>query len=220
MSYEPRGKMIDLIAAVRAEPQRIFRAPEVSAILCCKTFPSTIDQYLYAAAASGAVFKRQVDGAWYYAGSPISDLLLEKIGVSVQPRNGTAKLVPTGKRSPEEIAASLAHPLAPKMEPWSPPKMVAPRAGSDIPHRSAITQKAPPAASPAPQPAPKDASIPNGAVAEVDEHVDEEPVEFSASLWLDGDIVIYGATETEDGGILITKDQLARLKRLIAWSAM
>lgn len=47
---------------------------------------------------------------------------------------------------------------------------------------------------------------------------DETPEPFNASLWLDGDLVIYGAQHTEDGGVLVTKEQLAHLKRLIAWS--
>lgn len=47
---------------------------------------------------------------------------------------------------------------------------------------------------------------------------DNTPVEFSASLWLDGDLVIYGAQEMDDGGVLLTKDQLAQIKRMVAWS--
>ena len=45
-----------------------------------------------------------------------------------------------------------------------------------------------------------------------------EPVPFNAALYLDGDLIVYGAQEMEDGGMLITKEQLAHLKKLIAWS--
>jgi len=132
MSYEPRGKMVDLVAALRAEPERAFTGQEVAAILCCKNYPSTIDQYVYAACAGGIVFKREVDRVRYYAGAPVSDLLLQKAGISVQPRNGDGRPIPAGKRTAEEVEAALADVRCPKVEPgWTPPKMVAPRAGSD-----------------------------------------------------------------------------------------
>lgn len=45
-----------------------------------------------------------------------------------------------------------------------------------------------------------------------------EPAEFNASLYLDGDLVIYGAQLNEDDSVTITADQLAKLKKLIVWS--
>lgn len=47
---------------------------------------------------------------------------------------------------------------------------------------------------------------------------DDDPMEFDACLWgTSGDLIVYGADTTEDGGILITKAQLAVIRRLIAW---
>jgi hypothetical protein len=43
---------------------------------------------------------------------------------------------------------------------------------------------------------------------------------FNASLWADGDLVLYGVQETDDGGVLVTAEQLTKLKRLIAWSPL
>jgi hypothetical protein len=42
--------------------------------------------------------------------------------------------------------------------------------------------------------------------------------EFNAALWADGDLVIYGAQENEDGSITLSPEQLAIVKRLVAWS--
>jgi hypothetical protein len=51
-----------------------------------------------------------------------------------------------------------------------------------------------------------------------DEGAADEPPEFNAALWADGDLVIYGATETADGGVMLNADQVAKVKSLIAWS--
>lgn len=42
--------------------------------------------------------------------------------------------------------------------------------------------------------------------------------EFDAAVYLDGGLVIWGAQENEDGSVTITAAQLAKLKRLTAWS--
>jgi hypothetical protein len=132
MSYEPRGRMIDLMAALKAEPERIFRATEVAEILRCKNFPSTIEQYLYAASGSGLVYKRKVGADWYYAGVAVSDLLLTKAGVEVAPANGVGRLMPSPNYTPAEVEAARADVRAPKVDPaWTPPKMVSPRAQSE-----------------------------------------------------------------------------------------
>jgi hypothetical protein len=45
-----------------------------------------------------------------------------------------------------------------------------------------------------------------------------EPEEFNAALWLDGDLILRGVQVNEDDSVTITAAQLAKLKRLIAWS--
>jgi hypothetical protein len=246
--------MIEFMAAVNAAPQRVFSMKEVCEILCCKPYRSTVDQYIYAAIADGQVFKREVDGAMYYCGSPVSDALLAKIGITVQPRNGTGALIRT-RRAAEEVEAAMAHVRAPKMDPtWKPPQMVAPRPGSDVkvPRVAPAAAPPPPQAKsleeiesaidranegliaklrerPVPEPEPvsesrvepdheaAEASILEGAGTEEEP---EEKVEFNAAMWLDGDLVIYGAVELEDGGMLIAKENLAKLRQLITWSAL
>jgi DNA-binding transcriptional ArsR family regulator len=53
---------------------------------------------------------------------------------------------------------------------------------------------------------------------EVEAEEPAEPVKFSAAMWDDGDLVIYGAQQTDDGGVLLSKEQLATIKRMVAWS--
>lgn len=46
-----------------------------------------------------------------------------------------------------------------------------------------------------------------------------EPVEqpFNAALWADGELVLYGVQENEDGSFTLTAQQVATIKRMIAW---
>jgi hypothetical protein len=60
--------------------------------------------------------------------------------------------------------------------------------------------------------------LPDGAEGGEETEEDDAPVEFNAALWADGDLVIYGAQANEDGSITLNREQLATVKRLIAWS--
>jgi hypothetical protein len=226
MSYEPRGKMINLVAAVQAEPARLFKAAEVAEILCCKNFPSTIDQYVYAAVAAGVIHKRRAGDAWYYAGSPITDGAFDKAGIAPPSNwsNGTRQ-IRTTPYSPEEVAAAQADARAPKADPtWRPPAMTPPR-GTSAPTESVekTVQPAPaPIATRPPEPAPAlaDASITDGVAAEVDEQgeVAEEAETDAYVSCRTGEIVIVGIDPDEDGRITIPADLVALIKRQIAWS--
>ena len=106
-------------------------------------------------------------------------------------------------RKPFPVPAPAENFRIPKFgEQWEPPKMVVPREGSDSPKTSLTLVDVAPApliaAAPAPEPEP-------------------EPVEFDAVLWAKtGDIVVYGAAETEDGGVLFTPKQ-QELLRSVMW---
>lgn len=214
MSYEPRGKMIDLMAAFRAEPQRVFRGPEVAAMLGCKNYPSSINQYIFAAVAGGIAFKRQVESGWYYAGSPVSDELLLKAGISVQVRPGNGKQV-ASQSTPEQIEAARADPRAPKFgEPWTPPKMTPPRAGNEAP-RAEAQAPAGPAPITAAAPAPPAAPAPQPEAAAAEEDVPQEP--FYARVDIDGDLELFGLVELEGGGFRIAAADVHRLRDMIAW---
>jgi hypothetical protein len=58
----------------------------------------------------------------------------------------------------------------------------------------------------------------NGYVWFLPEVESDEPEKFNAALWLDGDLILRGVQVNEDDSVTITADQLAKLKRLIAWS--
>lgn len=49
---------------------------------------------------------------------------------------------------------------------------------------------------------------------------DEAPVpaDFNAAHWADGDVDLYGLIPLEDGGHRMTREMVAKFKRLIAWS--
>lgn len=48
---------------------------------------------------------------------------------------------------------------------------------------------------------------------------DSEPA-FNAALWADGDLVVYGAQQNEDGSITLNREQLVKIKGLIAWAPL
>jgi hypothetical protein len=231
MSYEPRGKMVDLIAAMRAAPARVFKAEEVASVLCCKNYPSTIDQYVYAAIASGLVFKRRLDGAWYYAGSAVSDELLKTNGIEV-PLSGSGtgpRLMPSPSYSAKEIEAARTDVRAPKVDPaWTPPKMSPPR--GETPRVESRETIWPPAATPQPTQAPAPAGMEWPSVpadpplpeevetVDLTEVEDEEPAqEFDAAIWINGDLDLYGVIELEGGGCRILAKDVQRLRQRLAW---
>lgn len=45
----------------------------------------------------------------------------------------------------------------------------------------------------------------------------QEPVPFNAAYWADGDVVLYGLPEMEDGGVLLSAENLAKLRKMVAW---
>jgi hypothetical protein len=48
---------------------------------------------------------------------------------------------------------------------------------------------------------------------------DSEPEPFNAALWADGDLVLYGLPELEDGGRMVAAEHVAALKRLLGVTA-
>lgn len=44
---------------------------------------------------------------------------------------------------------------------------------------------------------------------------EEEPAQFTAALWADGDLVLNGVQISEDGGVLLTREQVVQVKRLL-----
>jgi hypothetical protein len=217
MSYEPRGKMINLVAAIQAEPERLFKAPEVAEILCCKNFPSTINQYVYASVVAGVIHKRQASNEWYYKGSPITDEDFDKAGVA-RPANWSsgARSIASPAYSPEEVAAARADVRAPKTDPtWKPPQMTPPR-GTSAPvvqvHRETAGDAGGAGAAPAPiatrPPAPSVAPAPPPARLEA--ALDFVPAPFLAAPERAPAPSMVDASMTEgDGGQVDEQDELA-----------
>jgi hypothetical protein len=212
-TYEPRGKMIDLMAALRAQPEKLFTLPEVAGILACKMFPSTVGQYISAAVASARMYHACVRGEWVYSLGEITNAALIASGRA--PRTGglDAKVMAAPKYSVEERGQAAVDPRAPGPSGFVPKPMTPTRPSSEFPRVAAASPAATQAPTPASTEAPVEETIPEAVESA------EEGTEFNATLWLDGDLVIYGATELEDGGVLIKKDQLAQIKRMVTWSS-
>jgi uncharacterized membrane-anchored protein len=99
--------------------------------------------------------------------------------------------------------------------PWTPPKMVAPRATPA------------PTASPAPRAEPQEqpvmslpASVPLEAVkreAEPEEEEQEAQEPFDACMWMNGDLDLHGLLELEGGGHRILAKDVHLLRQRLAW---
>lgn len=227
MSYEPRGRMIEFMAAIRREPARLFTIAEVANVLHCKPFPSTVDQYLFAAVREGLVFRVNLRGEWLYAGSEISDAMLVASGRG--PRDTSGVRVLASPFTDEDRERANSHPRAPGKAGFIPKGMTVPRAGSELhipKFDGRAVQSAPSAPAPAAvqeeqqQPEPETpASPPVSAsaapVQEPDVEEEAEPEPFDARRWLDGDIDLYGLLETDDGAMRIPADKVPALLKLL-----
>lgn len=204
MSYEPRGKVAKLMEEMRQQPDRIWTSQELAAAM--DLHPKAITSYTDAAIRNGALYRKLENGRCQYSLKPFP-------------------------------AAPLADGVNVSAPTWRPPTMTPPRgtsapipsltaAPSPQPHRLdaalAVAAVPPQIATRPPEPAPvvADASILEGASADVDEGEDEaqavEPDAFVSCRT--GEIVIVGIDPDEEGRITLPADLVALIKRQIAWS--
>lgn len=152
-TYIPRGKMIGLVAALQAEPNRIFTAQDVAKLLDCAAFPSTIAHQTAIATQHGVVFKVNIRGDWLYAGSEITDEMLVASGRP--PRSNVGVSISTSPFTAFEREKLVSDPRAPGPSGFVPPPMRPPRPGSEIPRfLSTPVTTLPPAPAPTTTPAP------------------------------------------------------------------
>lgn len=195
MSYEPKGKVKTFIDAMTAQPEKSsWTANEVAAVMGIAQ--SSVSAYLDAPIRHQAIYRSMVDGRILYSLKPLPVVVIDV----ESPKPGSLPL-------------------------WKPPQMMAPRGEQRV-------------IAPAAAPAPAEASMPEDAGAEPEHraqasplvaappHVDpdagsteEEPLDevvpFAAALWTDGDLLLYGTVETEDGGRLIRAADVHKLRRLL-----
>lgn len=116
--YTPHGRMIPLLAAMEAEPDRTFTGAEAAQIMDCDV--RTVTAYVFYAARAGRVFKR-VEGK----GNK------RKLFLRATPFEAPAVPVHTMRAKPlRDWITTDEDVRVPKVVPgWTPPKMVCTRLG-------------------------------------------------------------------------------------------
>jgi hypothetical protein len=201
MSFEPRGKVATLINAMRAAPEKVvWKAGEVATTM--GVAQGNLIAYLRACIEHRMIYRKVEDGRSYFSLTPFPD---------AAPRDPQPLRIPT-------IA---------KPGDWVPPVMTPPRGMTGHVPRAPLPEPlhqvlcvAPPApvAQPEPEPVtlepdvrdePECAEIPAAA----------EAPEFEAALWHDGDLVMYGLEELEDGGYRVPAKNVDSLRWMLGGRA-
>lgn len=195
MEYEPRGKVAILADAMRADPGRIWSTPEVAKVMDVRQ--TAVGTHLDTAIRHGALHRRLENGRCQYALRPFLPPPPPEPRIPVFGKDFSAEQLPP--QHGDETAAKLVKPATSML--WPPAATQAPVATS-----APTSESAEPLADMV-----LDMKV--EAQAQPDEAL--EPVEFNAALWADGDLVIYGAQENEDGSITLMADQTAKLLRLL-----
>jgi hypothetical protein len=143
MAYEPRGKVGNLVQAMRAEPGRIWNSSEVATLL--ETAASSIPAFLDTALRHNMIFRKLENGRTQYSLTPFAPVV---------PPPQHARVVDPTWRPPQMVPPR-----------GTPAPMVAQAAPAPTP----APLPAAPSAPPEPAPVLADASTPEAASAEVDE---------------------------------------------------
>jgi hypothetical protein len=207
MPYEPKGKVANLMLAMRNRPQHLFDTKESALIM--EVAQGQIGAYMLSALEHGVIFSKLIRGRIYYKSTPITDLDVAAL---------CERLDHAGKPGHDDVRS-------PKVDPtWRPPVMSPPREGSGIrvpSLRSAVKAQAgtePIESAPRPQSTPQPTAAPTPSPAPVPEEevVDSEeeqlePVEFNVARWMDGDVIVYGLDVNEDGSITFSSERAKQL---------
>jgi hypothetical protein len=202
MPYEPKGKVANLLLAMRNRPQHLFDAKESALII--EVAQGQVGAYMMSALEHGVIFSKLIRGRIYYKGSPITDL---DVGALCQ------RLDHAGTPGHDDVRS-------PKVDPtWRPPVMSPPREGSGIrvPTLRTAVKLEPIESAPRPEPTPQPTAAPTPSPAPVPEEVADieeeqaEPVEFNVAHWMDGDVIVYGLDVNEDGSFTFSREQAKQL---------
>lgn len=192
MSYEPRGKVGELVAAMRAPGAiPVWSSAECAAVMGIMT--TNLPAYIDAAVKNGAVHRRMENGRCYFSLQPFA---------AEEARPATVLEIPTMS-----------------VPGWKPPKMTAPR-GEAAPRVILRDPLPKPIPAPVPAPAPIVVAAPPSPPAqpletEEPEPEDEEAVAFNAALWADGDLCLFGLVELEGGGHKVNAENVPALRKLL-----
>jgi hypothetical protein len=125
-TYSPRGLVVTLLAALDAEPRRIFTSAECAQVMACKR--SAVAPLLIYAVKAQRVFKRYVGKRCEYSASPMEGAIV------LPPARRRRKQDPNNLRA-DKAPADWSHdhddPRVPKVDPrWKPPVMRCVRLGA------------------------------------------------------------------------------------------
>jgi hypothetical protein len=117
--YKPKGVVLNLLSAMRAEPEREFTATECAEIMGC--IPRAVGAFVEYSLKFGLIAKRKENRKCFFRAAPYTDEAVPKLRT---PTN-QLKLRPPGPWTPD-----LDDPRIPRMvEGWKPPVMRCVRAG-------------------------------------------------------------------------------------------
>jgi hypothetical protein len=117
--YQPRGRMLLILEAIAAEPERIFTAAECGQIMNIPT--REVGSYLAYAIRARKVFRNGVPRQYVYRGTPFPGVKPDAIKAPKCKVYKSRKVSRTWEPDPDDIRI-------PRVVPgWAPPQMVCPR---------------------------------------------------------------------------------------------
>jgi hypothetical protein len=179
MSYEPRGKVAVLLAAMRAAPEKIvWTADELAQTM--EVAKGNLPPYLQAVCTRGMLYRRIEGGRSYFSLHEFpADWRAPFVPAKMTPPRGVTGEVARAPL-PAPLAASIPAPILTLPKPPELPELPAP---IEVPPLDEI----------------------------------EEEAEFDASLWLNGDLDLFGLVELDNGAYRVPAEKVARLRKLLAW---
>jgi hypothetical protein len=212
MAYEPRGKVLEQIERMRAEPDRTWQASELAVAM--NIAQGNVTAYLQAAITHGLVHRKLESGKSLFRITPFPADTWKP--PSMTPPRGESRL-------PATRTEDLPRAAAPRPVPTPAPGRVDPPAReieTVIATPQPIKTKAPLGAASWPL-LPPDAQVrtgTNGATIETQPAAEAEegdPEEFDAARWANGDVDLYGLLELEGAGHRIEAKNVPVLLRLL-----
>jgi len=213
MAYEPRGKVGQVVEAMRAEPARIWTSADVAQVM--EVQQAAVTAHLDTAIKHQVIFRKLENGRCQYSVKPfpVDDIRIPQ--------------VPTGGYVPPQMIATRPGSEVPRKT-LPPPADAVQNGAQNIPEIIP--------AAPAPAPAPTAATVacgarpgdgmvgfpPAAAPAEPKpEEADEEPAEFDC--WLSmrtGQMILVGVEVDEDGRVVLTPEQVGIIRAKTAWAPL
>lgn len=202
MSYEPRGKVKNVLEAMRAEPERIWTSVDVAKVL--EVNSASVSAHLDTSIRHGLIYRQIVAGRVQYNTRPFApayvppQMTAPREGSDVRmPSRAPASTLDFGKRSTSAATAS----------------------GHELPDDTAAASAA------------ASLSVANGGDARVasagcadhsEEQAQDEPEEaVEPDAYVScrtGEIVLVGLDPDEEGRVTIPADLVMAIRRLTAWA--